>query len=68
MFDRLIQDEIVNDSHIKDVDGLSETERTRLRRWRKDSLEKLKLARKELDAVMRSLTAAKSTFELRYQR
>ena len=54
--------------HIQDVDGLSKAEKARLTRWRNDSLEKLKLARKELDAVMRSLTAAKSTFELRYQR
>jgi hypothetical protein len=53
--------------HIQDVDGLSKAEKARLTRWRNDSLEKLKLARKELDAVMRSLTTAKSTFELRYQ-
>ena len=52
---------------IGDVDGLSTGEKKNLKRWRNDSLNELEKVHKDLDAVMRSLTAAKSTFELRYQ-
>ena len=57
----------LNAKSISTLPNLSDAEKNHLGTWRRESLDTLEDVRDQLDAVMRSLTTAKSTFELRYQ-